>query len=75
MDIKRYQRMKTEELKELPKEVLQELAKLKQRNGNASSLAMKAQMILFRMSDFPFTRSHNPSNTHRDTRRHGMGHN
>lgn len=75
MDIKRYQRMKTEELKELPKEVLQELAKLKQRNGNASSLALKAQMILFRMSDFPFTRSHNPNNIHRDTRRHGMGHN
>ena len=75
MDIKRYQRMKTEELKELPKKVLQELAKLKQRNGNASSLAMKAQMILFRMSDSPFMRSHNPSNTHRDTRRHGLGHN
>lgn len=75
MDIKRYQRMKMEELRGQPQEVLQELAKLKQRNGNASSLAMKAQMILFRMSDFPFTRSHNPSNTHRDTRRHGMGHN
>jgi hypothetical protein len=75
MDIKRYQRMKAKELREQPKEVLQELAKLKQRNGNASSLATKAQMILFRMSDFPFTRSHNPSNTHRDTRRHGMGHN
>ena len=75
MDIKRYQRMKAKELREQPKEVLQELARLKQKNGNASALARKAQRILFGMSGCPFTRSHNPSNTHRDTRRHGMGHN
>ena len=75
MDIKRYQRMKAKELREQPKEVLQELARLKQKTGNASALARKAQRILFGMSGCPFTRSHNPSNTHRDTRRHGMGHN
>lgn len=75
MDIKRYQRMKAKELRGQPPEVLQELARLKQKNGNASALAKKAQMILFRMSDFPFMRSHNPSNTHRDPRRHGLGHN
>lgn len=75
MDIKRYQRMKMEELRGQPPEVLQELARLKQKNGNASALAKKAQMILFRMSDSPFMRSHNPSNTHRDPRRHGLGHN
>ena len=75
MDIKRYQQMKMEELRGQSQEVLQELARLKQKNGNASVLAKKAQMILFRMSDSPFMRSHNPSNTHRDARRHGMGHN
>ena len=75
MDIKRYQRMKMEDLREQPKEVLQELARLKQKNGNASALARKAQKILFDMNGCQFTRSHNPSNTHRDARRHGLGHN
>lgn len=75
MDIKRYQRMKTEDLRDQPKEVLQELARLKQKNGNASRLARMAQCVLFRMADFPFTRSHNPSNTHREPTRHGIGHN
>lgn len=75
MDIKRYQRMKMEELRGQPQEVLQELARLKQKNGNASALARKAQRILFYMHDCQFTRSHNPSNTHRDARRHGLGHN
>nr|DAS84412.1 MAG TPA: hypothetical protein [Caudoviricetes sp.] len=75
MNIKRYQRMTAEELSEQPKEVLQDLARLKQRNGNASTLARKAQRILFCMNGCPFTRSHNPSNTHREPRRHGMGHN
>ena len=75
MDIKRYQQMKMGELREQPKEVLQELARLKQKNGNASALARKAQRILFYMSGCLFTRSHNPSNTHREPRRQGMGHN
>ncbi|MEX5285834.1 hypothetical protein QCO44_09345 [Selenomonas sputigena] len=75
MDIKRYQQMKMGELREQPKEVLQELARLKQKNGNASALARKAQGILFCVNGCQFTRSHNPSNTHRDARRHGMGHN
>ena len=74
-DRKLYQRMKVEELKELPKEVLQELAKLKQRNGNASSLAMKAQRILFCMGGRSFSRDHNPQNAHRAPKCHVQGHN
>lgn len=74
-DRKLYQRMKVEELKELPKEVLQELAKLKQRNGNASSLAMKAQRILFFKGGCSFSRDHNPQNAHRSPKCHVQGHN
>lgn len=75
MNIKRYQRMTAEELREQPKEVLQDLARLKQKNGNASRLARTAQWILFYRADFPFTRKHNPKNMHREPTRHGMGHN
>lgn len=75
-DIKRYRRMKLAELRELPREALQELAQLKQRNGNASRLAMKAQGILFCMAGGePFSRNHNPQNAHRAPSDHGMGHN
>lgn len=67
-DLKKYRRMKAAEIRALPKDVLQELARLKQQNGNASALARKAQTALFNMGGCSFTRDHNPHNSHRDTR-------
>ena len=74
-DLKPYQKMKAAEIRGLPKEILQELARVKQANGNATSLAKKAQTALFNMGGRSFTRDHNPHNSHRDPARHGMGHN
>ena len=65
-DLKPYQKMKAAEIRGLPKDVLQELARLKQRNGNASALARKAQSVLFNMAGCSFTRDHNPHNSHRE---------
>lgn len=67
-DLKPYKRMKAAEIRRLPKEILQELARVKQANGNATSLARKAQTALFNMGGCSFTRDHNPHNSHRDTR-------
>lgn len=67
-DLKPYQKMKAAEIMSLPKEILQELARLKASNGNATSLARKAQTALFNMGGCSFTRDHNPHNSHRDTR-------
>ena len=74
-DLKQYQKMKAAEIRGLPKDILQELARLKQRNGNASALARKAQSVLFNMAGCAFTRDHNPHNSHRDAKCLGMGHN
>lgn len=74
-DLKPYKRMKAAEIRRLPKEILQELARLKASNGNATSLARKAQTALFNMGGCSFTRDHNPHNSHRDAKCHGMGHN
>lgn len=74
-DLKRYQRMKAREIRTLPKEILQELARDKQSNGNASSLAKRAQVALFNMGGCSFMRDHNPHNSHRGAKCHGTGHN
>lgn len=67
-DLKPYQKMKAAEIMALPKEILYELARVKAANGNASPLAKKAQTALFLMSDYSFTRDHNPHNSHREPR-------
>ena len=67
-DLKQYQKMKAAEIRRLPKEILQELARLKASNGNATSLARKAQTALFNMGGCSFTRDHNPHNSHREAR-------
>ena len=74
-DLKQYKKMKAAEIMALPKEILQELARVKQANGNATSLAKKAQTALFNMGGRSFMRDHNPHNSHREARCHEMGHN
>lgn len=67
-DLQTYKKMKAAEIRALPKEILQELARLKAANGNASALARKAQTALFNMGGCSFARDHNPHNSHREPR-------
>ena len=64
--LEKYRNMKTAELRELPDEILHELAKDKGADGNASMLAKRVQRILYENSGEGFARRHNPNNEHRD---------